>query len=78
MAVLATGAGAVGLVLLVLFFGIPIWAIVSVIRNLRGSLRVFWIVFIAVWLFWIPLIALIVSVMYFVFKSRFVDYQRAR
>jgi hypothetical protein len=61
---------------LVCIYGLPLWAIVSVCRFLRGGLRIFWVVLIVGGFLFIPLIGLILSVMWFVFKSRFVDWQR--
>jgi hypothetical protein len=70
------GAGIFGLVLLVIFLGVPILAVISVIRNLRGFLRWSWgLVIVAATLF-IPLIGLILSIGWFTFKGRFVDVQR--
>lgn len=72
-------AGAVTLISVVeaaVIYGLPLWALVSVIRNLRGGLRIFWVaLIIASWLF-ITLIGLVLSVMYLVFQRRFVAVQR--
>ena len=65
----------VALILIIVIYGIPIWALISVFRNLRGGFRIFWILLIIAGFFIVPLIGIILSVMFLVFKRRFVAAQ---
>lgn len=69
-------AGAIGIIILVVYIGIPIVAIIDICRKLRGASRIFWALLIAVATFFIPLIGLILAIMWFVFRRRFIAVQR--
>jgi hypothetical protein len=65
------------LVLAAIYWVVPIWAVISVARHLRGALRIFWLVIIIGSWFFIPLIGLIWSIMFLAFKKRFIAVQRS-
>ena len=72
----SVGDGTFGILFVMLLFALPVVAIIVAIKNLRGALRIFWVAAIAVAFFFIPLIGLILSVCFLVFKNRFADWQR--
>lgn len=76
MALVSFAVHGLGLVFLLLIFGPLLWAIWTAIRDLRGFLRVFWVLLIVGGYIFIPLIGLILAIGFLTFKSRFVDWQR--
>ncbi len=73
---LTIGPGGVALVIFLIYILVPAAAMISVAINLRGSMRVVWLVMlIASWLFF-TLVSLILSVMWFAFKRRFMYWQQ--
>jgi hypothetical protein len=64
------------LILIAIYYGVPIWAVVTAARNLRGGLRVMWIVVIVAATVTIPLIGLLLAVVFLALKRRFVAIQR--
>jgi hypothetical protein len=73
--VFASSANLIPVLFSVIYWGFVLWAVVSVCRNLRGGLRIFWVAIIIGSFLFIPLIGIILSVMYFAFKKRFVAIQ---
>lgn len=68
--------GAIGVILLVVYIGIPILAVIDICRKLRGTARILYALLIVVATIFIPLIGLILAIMWFVFRRRFIAVQR--
>lgn len=69
-------AGAIGLIILVVYLGVPLLAVIDICRKLRGGSRIGWALLIVVATLFIPLIGLILAILWFVFRRRFIAVQR--
>lgn len=66
-----------GAVIVVLVYALPVVALVVAALRLRGAMRIFWMGLIVAGTWFIPLIGIIISIGFLVFKGRFVDWQRS-